>query len=487
MPRSTANSTAPGDIPAVPAKVTAMPRLSKGDADELAAILDEAEAAVRRHVIFTDDTHAKVIAAYVVTDYCRKPDGEFYFPYWLYLYFRSAGSGHGKSRIQKVIGALVARTSGILVSPSEPSLLREAATGCLLQIDEITKLIETGLIYALLTAGNEKGAEITRFDPATGVNSKWTVFGPKTFSGRNNKRELPDDILRRCYVIDTAYEPRARLKLTRRWDATEFERVIAAPLRERASRWAARSSVQSALRRLADRFYEVKVPDELYDWQAESWGPLIAVTGLATGTWKKEIIAAALAEVPDEDEPQAPQSDTFDNDLRAILSRPSPLFRLGAYNAKTREQENPDAMLRGSGLACSNFGWSGKGKAPLIGSVEYDDATRKLHLRVSKTKDRPDWNRLVQMVNKVRMPGSVEYDPVKVLREYRDTGLLETGNDRQALKLKTKVWARDPKQDSTVVIDISSWLVPVPYQRDIPADGNVPEAFKGMEEYDEDE
>jgi hypothetical protein len=85
---------------------TTRPRLSRAQTTELNSLLDDLEAAFKRHVIFGSEHHARVLAVYIVLDYCREADGTFMFPFWLYIYLRSRGTGHGKSRVLKIVNAL---------------------------------------------------------------------------------------------------------------------------------------------------------------------------------------------------------------------------------------------------------------------------------------------------------------------------------------------------------------------------------------------
>lgn len=467
--------TGQNDIPAVRGKVNARkpraPALTKADAAELGQILEDAKTAFTRHVIFADPDHTPdVLALYAVLDYCRDAEGRFHFPFWLYVYLRSKGTAHGKTRIMRLMQGLTEGNSGIMISPNEAQLIRMVSGGRMLLWDEVLKSAagsDWGMRCAVLTSGIERGGAVPRVSAASGENDRYETFGPKMLASRNNHKELPDDVLRRCYVVETVAVLRPRLSGIARWNPDAFEEETAAPQRARASAWAARPGVQKVLKYLGRHTADIEVPDELAEYQAESWSPLIALARLAPGEWAKKVLETVLGEAPGSDEAVPQESDTFDNDLRTALMLPTPLFKFGNYYSDPDAKNDPAkllspvAPLRETGLTDTEFGWSAsKGRAQVIGSVQYKDG--RLYLRVSKATEKngtqkpSDWHRLVQLVNKKRtFPG--EYQPDDVLRDYRDAGRLRTDNPR-SLAVKDSTWDTDAERKATVVIDITGWL-----------------------------
>jgi hypothetical protein len=420
------------------------PRLTRVQTAQLASLLDDLEAAFRRHIIWRSDHAPRVLAVYVVADYCRDLDGAFLFSFWLYIYLRSRGSGHAKSRVLKILNALVADSSGILANPTEPDLFRLAATGRMLLLDEIHRWLTRDSLLAILNMGNEQGGSVPRgIDPESGQPVMWPVFGPKALAGRDVDRDLPDDVLRRTYVIDAVCESHARLKLKRRWLPAEFESAVAAPLRAGLETWAIKALpvLRSVAVGLAD------VPDKLPDSMAESWGPLLAVAGLAGRTWKGYITAAALADVPDEAaETAAGDHSSFELGLRAAMERPQAFIRFADYDTGKR----PVLAGKPNGLTHRSFGWARPDGVDPIGSLH--QAYDTYELRVSDQ----DFPRLVQLVSK--SAGQV-FKPRTVLRDLRDAGRLKT-NAPDELKIKTRVWASQADQEPAICIDVTHWAAP---------------------------
>jgi hypothetical protein len=427
------------------------PRLTRVQTAQLVSLLDDLETACKRHVIYGSEHHPRVLAVYIVANYCRETDGTFLFPFWLYVYLRSRGTGHAKSRVLKIINALVADSSGILINPSEADLFRATHTGRMLLWDETPRSMRSAadwdLKCAILNSGNEQGGYVPRVNPKSGDLDKWSTFCPKVLAGRDVVRDLPDDVLRRTYVIDALYKPRARLELGRRWLPAEFESAVAAPLRDRLENWAMKAL--PVLRSAAAGLADMPVPDELYDSMAESWGPLLAVAGLAGRTWKDNITAAALADVPDETtETAANDHSSFELALRAAMERPQPFVRFADYDTGKR----PEKILAGkpNGLTARSFGWARSDGVDPIGSLHHVDGAYEL--RVSDQ----DFLRLFRLVSK--SAGQI-FEPRTVLRELRNAGRLKTDGPR-ALMIKTRVWASQADQGPAICIDVTRWFAP---------------------------
>jgi hypothetical protein len=427
-------------------------RLTRVQTAQLASLLDDLEAAFKRHVIFGSEHYARVLAVYIVADYCRETDGSFLFPFWLYIYLRSRGTGHAKSRVLKIAYKLVIDSSGIMISPSEPALLRATATGRMLLWDETPNSMggaDRELKRSLLNSGNEQGGEVARVDPMTNELRKWPAFGPKMLAGRDIVRDLPDDVLRRTYVIDAIHEPFARLKLAGpAWMPAEFETSIAAPLRARLSAWTAKAL--PVLRATAAS--RADVPDELPDDMAESWGPLLAIASLAGRAWKGYVTAAALADVPDQTlEAMVNGHSAFMAELRAAMTRRGPFYKFADYRNRAKR---PGCLAsKPNNLTARSFGWAQNASdIETIGSLYHEGSTYELRIRYE------DFPRLVRLVSK---SAGREFEVKPVLRDLRDvTPKLLKPDAPDQYQASSRVWAAQVIKRPTIRVDITSWFAP---------------------------
>jgi hypothetical protein len=250
---------------------------------EVAELLDEIMAFVRRFVVLPGKHEAVAVALFVLHSWAL--DGAHATPYLLVL---SPEKRSGKTRLLEVLSQLV-RHPWHTTSTSEAAMFRKIERDePTLLLDEIDAIFgsnsdRTEPLRAILNSGNRRGATVTRCVGKEHEVADFPVFCPKVLAGIDSGK-LPDTIRDRSIA----------LPMKRRHDGEKVERfrerkasALAEPTRLAALRWA-RTAVDGLLAA------EPSIPDDLGDRAADAWEPLVAIADLAGGDWPARARDAAL-------------------------------------------------------------------------------------------------------------------------------------------------------------------------------------------------
>jgi hypothetical protein len=171
--------------------------------------------------------------------------------------------------------------------PSEAVLYRKIeAVSPTLMLDETDAVFDkkngsTEPLRALLNAGNRRGTSVPRCVGPSMQLVDFSTFCAKTLAGIG---DLPDTVADRSIPIRLARKrPDDAARRFRRREALE----VAEPIVLELASWAqdATSELEAA---------RPTIPDALDDRAEEAWEPLLAIAGLAGGTWPERARRAAL-------------------------------------------------------------------------------------------------------------------------------------------------------------------------------------------------
>lgn len=250
---------------------------SDEEATDLASILDEIRNLLERYIVFPIPGQSAVIALWIAHTWTFRA-----FDFTPYLHIYSPEKRCGKSHLLDLIGLLAAGawqvvcpTSAVLfrmIQAERPTVLLDEADTIFTRGSEESK----EPLRAVLNAGFERGATVSRCDGPNHELRKFEVFTPKALAGIGR---LPDTISDRCIPI----------LLARRSASETVERLrkrqvkeAAAPIVEKLKKWAQIKQTISSLS--AQR---PAIPSALGDRQMDICEPLLAIAGLASEKWKE--------------------------------------------------------------------------------------------------------------------------------------------------------------------------------------------------------
>ncbi|MGO8684198.1 MAG: DUF3631 domain-containing protein [Thermoleophilia bacterium] len=304
---------------------------------DLAPLLDDIVAQLRRYVVFHNDAQAHAVALWVLHTHtvaiCETTP---------YLAILSPERRCGKTRLLDVLEFLVARPWRV-IAPSEAVLFRQiAAVKPTLMLDEVDAIYSPRNaqafegIRALLNAGNRVGTQVPRC-VGDGANLKvqnFDVYGAKALAGIG---QLPDTVADRSILIRLARRaPGEAVARFRQRDAeAEF-----ADLRADITAWA------ETMTDLGEDRPEL--PDELDDRAQDSWEPLLAIADRAGGTWPARARQAALVLSRGRDDDNTSLGIKLLADLRTIFADELAVATSEIIARLKRLDESPWADLHGS-------------------------------------------------------------------------------------------------------------------------------------------
>ncbi len=250
---------------------------------DLAALLDDVRALMRRYVVL-DDAQADAVALW--TSHTHAFDAAECTPY---LSVTSAEKRSGKSLLLESLSSLVARpwlTGRVTAAALYRRIDAERPT---LLLDESDSAFRSGEEYAeglrgVLNTGHRRGGSTT-VCVGQGVAMTYGVFStfsPKAIAGIGR---LPDTVADRAIAIVLKRKAPGETVARFKWRRAQEE---GAPLREKLAAWASR-----AVDTLRDA--GPTIPDELDDRAADGWEPLLAIADAAGGEWPDRARRAALA------------------------------------------------------------------------------------------------------------------------------------------------------------------------------------------------
>lgn len=255
---------------------------------DLAEVLDQVEAFVRRYIVLTEH-QAAAIALWIA--HTHAIDAAEVTPY---LGVTSPERRAGKTRLLEVLASVV--RAPIFTTSISPSALFRAVdqTVRTLLFDEIDTVFGRREgnedLRALLNAGFERGGQVHRSEPVgkTFVERSFDVFAAKALAAIGN---LPETISDRSIHVrmqrKTADEnvARFRRRLVRE-DAGRLQASLAA--------WAVEAAGE-----LAEAW--PPLPEDLDDRAQDAWEPLLAIADAAGRGWDGRARAAALALAAEKD------------------------------------------------------------------------------------------------------------------------------------------------------------------------------------------
>ncbi len=254
------------------------------DKNETATLLDDLLTYFKRFISFPTKHHAKVLALWTLHTFVIDRD---LFQFTPYLWIYSPEKESGKSKVQELL-ALVVKNPWRIITPSEAAIFRtlNKTPKCLLWDEIDTVFNEKGAategLRAILNAGFEKGAEVTRCVGPSFEAQNFRVFSAKCIAGIGFDN-VPDTVRGRSIPFP----------MKRRKDTEQVERLRARqvkveiePLVERLVLWSEEID-----------FGEKSPPwyDKLGDRQADIWEVLLAVADKAGAKWGEEARTASIA------------------------------------------------------------------------------------------------------------------------------------------------------------------------------------------------
>ncbi len=257
---------------------------SADDKNETATLLNDLVTYFERFITFPTIHHAKVLALWTLHTYVIDRDLFQFTPYlWIYSPERESG----KSKVQELL-ALVVKNPWRIVTPSEAAIYRtlNKTQKCLLWDEIDTVFNEKGAategLRALLNAGFEKGAEVTRCNATSFEPANFKVFSPKCLAGIGLEN-VPDTVRGRSIPF-----PMKRRRVAERRERLCARRVKVEiePLVERLVSWSEEID-----------FGETEPPwfATLRDREADIWEVLLAVADKAGEKWGAEARATVAS------------------------------------------------------------------------------------------------------------------------------------------------------------------------------------------------
>ena len=254
------------------------------DKNETATLLDDLVIFFRRFITFPTKHHAKVLSLWTLHTYVLDRD---LFQFTPYLWIYSPEKESGKSKVQELL-ALVVMNPWRIITPSEAAIYRtlNKTPKCLLWDEIDTVFNERGAategLRAILNAGFEKGAEVTRCNATSFEPANFKVFSAKCIAGIGLDN-VPDTVRGRSIPF-----PMKRRKATEQVERLRARQVKVEiePLVERLVAWSGKID------------FGKKPPpwfDKLGDRQADIWEVLLAVADMAGEKWGLDARAAAVA------------------------------------------------------------------------------------------------------------------------------------------------------------------------------------------------
>ena len=257
-----------------------------GGTPQLAALLDDTAAAIRRFVVLPAEAHAVVLALWVAHTHAF--EAADCTPY---IQVTSAEKRCGKTRLLEVLNHLVAKpwktgrvTPAVLtrkISKERPTLLLDEFDAALKSGDEYTQTVR-----GILNAGYERDGK-TSVCVVRGKTIGYedlNVFCPKCLAGIG---EMPDTIADRSIRIELRRRKPDGEPVERFRRRTHKEEL--ASIRDGFAAWADAGTV---IEDLADA--EPDLPSELDDHAQDVWEPLLAIADLAGEAWADQARRAAV-------------------------------------------------------------------------------------------------------------------------------------------------------------------------------------------------
>ncbi len=308
---------------------------------DLAAVLDDVAAFVRRFVVLTAE-QADTLALWTLHTYAL--DAADCTPY---LHVSSAEKRSGKTRVIEVC-ALLVREPLHTANISDAALFRVVEelkpTVLLDEVDAVFAAREREELRGLLNAGYRRGAPALRMGGSKMTTlEKFDAFAPKLLAGIG---ELPDTLADRCI----------RVRLKRRAPNEQIERFRVRDADQDADPIRVNLEQSAALHMGELRDARPELPDELSDRAQDIWEPLIAIADLAGDAWPDRARACARSLSADIEADDDSLGVRLLADVHAAFDGHDRLATEALLNALRADDEAPWADLRGTPLNARRLG-----------------------------------------------------------------------------------------------------------------------------------
>ena len=255
---------------------------------ELAQLLDEVRAFIKRYLVLRDD-EVNILTVWTVHTFCIEA-----FDYTPYLAITSATPSAGKTRVLEVLDLLIDdgthEKSWLTASTTKAVLVRKIdALQPVLLLDETDGAFRGNQEYAealrsILNSGYSRRSGTASL--CIGPQHDWKdfkTFCPKAFAGIGRKN-LPDTVLSRSIPIEMKRKRRdERVEKLRHREAL----ALATPIRERIEAWATPqiSALQAA---------RPALPPGLEGRAEDVAEPLLAIADMGGQEWARKVRQAAV-------------------------------------------------------------------------------------------------------------------------------------------------------------------------------------------------
>ena len=260
-------------------------RMAQHQITDVASLLDDVAAFVRRYVILPVNEAYDAVALWIFHTHAFEAAN-----FTPYLYITGPDPECGKTRVLEVVRKLV-KKPWYTTSVTGANLARTIDhTHPVLLHDEIDKAFagskeEMAKVTAILNSGFQRGGSVSILLPAAGgwASKEFDVFCPKALAGIDT-RQFPDTLKKRSIRFGMKRKlPEEKIELFLEEDVQK----IAGPIR---------LDLADAAEALVPDLIGAKpaAPAELGDRAQDSWRPLFAIADLAGGSWSERARRAAL-------------------------------------------------------------------------------------------------------------------------------------------------------------------------------------------------
>lgn len=249
-----------------------------GEAEPLALVLDEVNAAIKRYVHFASERQAWAVTLWAAHTHLVE-----HFDVTPRLAIRAPSKQSGKTRLMEVLREIVARGWHI-TGPSAAVLYRKIAKQQpTILLDEADRLFgkreeDTADVLQVINAGHAQGSMVPRVVGAKHDLVDFPAYAAMALAGIGT--DWPDTVLDRSVIVN----------MERKKSDERVERL--------------RKPQKAALRELGDRLGESlsavqnystdRLPSELSDRAQDGWEALLAIAEAAGGDWPSRAWDAAI-------------------------------------------------------------------------------------------------------------------------------------------------------------------------------------------------
>jgi len=230
----------------------------------------------KAHARFTDPRHPLLVAAFTLNTWVYRAFG------WVAcLVVRSPGMRAGKTTLLECINMVAFNASGVLVTPTEAFIYREAGrTGGLQTFDEVDKRLKRDrekwdALTAVLNVGHQQGGRVPRMEKRgdTFVTVLYDAYAPRVLAGLSSLQDTTED---RAIFLPMIRRKKSE-PIARRTRAT---RTWALALRQ-LSALACLTHIRAIQAAAEEAQTDLDAEDAVDDRLVNLWVPLLALAAVA--------------------------------------------------------------------------------------------------------------------------------------------------------------------------------------------------------------